>query len=902
MNWSARMQSWLRGMTRRASVEQEMNAEIRFHIESYAQDLVRSGVAPDEAMRRARLEFGAVEAKKEECRASLGLRMWDELRGDLRYSLRLLRKSPGFAAVIIATLALGIGANTAIFTLVDAIVLRFMPVQHAEQLYQVNRLSPGDGDPSPVFTNPLWESFRDRQDVFSSAAAWGDTEFNLARGGEERNADGTWVNGDYFATLGVRPALGRLISAADDRRGCPAIAVLSYNFWQQHYGGSATAVGSTLSLNSQLFEIVGVAAPGFYGMEVGRKFDVAAPICATALMDGAKPRLEHRSWWWLTVVGRIKDGISPQQLQARLRELSPQVMESTIPPKWDAAAQTKYREALLMAKPAGSGISWSVRQQFQQPLFVLMVLVGVVLLIACANIASLLLARAAQQQREIAVRLALGATRMRLVRQLLAHCVFLSLAGAVAGALLARWGTTLLVTALSTSRTKVFLELTPDWRVLAFTVAVAVLTGILFGVLPALKARKVPLTAAMRGDAAVHSDHRSGLRKAIVASQVAMSLILLVTAGLFLRSFDKLLSLNPGFDKKNVLLVTADLKPTAIKPEQQAPLLDQIQERIASIPGVTSISRSHITPLSHMVWNDVVASDVPNAPKGNDALSMMNFATPGFFATMRMPLLAGRDFTEGDSKTAPQVVVINEKFAKRFFPGIANPIGHFIHVDEISGTPGPPIQVVGIVADAKYSTLRGDMQPTAFFPLAQVPETVSEITFEIRTSLRPESIEHAVEAAAAGVNRQIPLQFNTLEQQLDDNMVQERLLAILSAFFGAVALLLAMIGLYGTVSYQVTLRKSEFGIRMALGARVASIVRLVLREVAIILAIGVAAGVIVSLAATSALGKLLFGLGPRDVTTIAGAAALLSIVAVAAAAVPARRAARVDPMIALRCE
>src|ERR1041384_3601631 len=295
MNWTTRIRTWLRGVVHREEAESRMRDEIQFHIEAHADDLVRRGMAPGDALRQARMEFGGIEAKKEECRASLGLRLWDELRGDLRYTFRMLRRSPGFAAVAILTLALGIGANTAIFTLVDAIVLRFMPVHRAEQLYQVQRFRPGGAEFDGIFTNPLWESLRDRQDVFSGMAVWGDTEFNLSRGGAVQNVAGVWVNGNYFETLGIRPALGRLITAADDQRGCPSVAVLSHQFWKEHYGGAGDAIGKTISLNSQPFEIVGVVTPGFYGMEVGRKFDVAAPICATAMMDGARSRLDHRS-------------------------------------------------------------------------------------------------------------------------------------------------------------------------------------------------------------------------------------------------------------------------------------------------------------------------------------------------------------------------------------------------------------------------------------------------------------------------------------------------------------------------------------------------------------------------------------------------------------------------------
>ncbi len=877
-----------------------MQDEIRFHIEAYAEDLVRQGVTREEARRKARMEFGTVETQKEECRASLGLRMWDEFRGDLRYTLRVLRKSPGFTAVAITTLALGIGANTAIFTLVNALMLRLVPVHRPEELYQVKIKTPGRTAAQDGFTNPLWEQVRDRQEVFSGTAAWGSYTFNLGQGGAIRPALGIWVSGNFFETLEVRPAAGRLISPADDRRGCPSVAVLSYAFWQQHYGGTASAVGSTLSLDAHPFEVIGVAPPGFYGLDVGNNFDVAAPNCATALLDGERSRLDQRSWWWLAVVGRIKPGISPQQLNGRLAAVSPQVFAGALPQDWGADSQKGFLSRTLTAVPAGSGISY-LRQQFQQPLKILMAVVGIVLLIACANVAALMLARAAAQTREMAVRLALGATRMRLVRQLLMHCVVLSIAGAAAGAVLAQWATALLVAYLSTRKNPVFLDLSPDWRVLTFTATTALLTGVLFGILPAFHSTRVPLTRAMRGSPSAHNEHRSPVRKWIVATQIALSLVLLVTAGLFLRSFAKLIWLDPGFDRQNVLLVSADLRSTTIKPEQHLATYDLIQSRLSALPGVVAVGRSVMTPLEGGGWNNIVHADTANPPKGDDALSLMNFITPGYFATLRMPLFAGRDFTPADNKTAAKVAIVNQAFARKFFPGM-NPIGHVLRVDKANSEPGPPIEVVGVVGNAKYMSLREEMPETVFFPLPQITGPEYGDTYEIRSAVSPTSLRSAVVAAMAGVSREIPLEFTTLAKQVDDTLVQERLLAVLSAFFGVAAVVLATIGLFGTVSYRVTLRKAEFGIRMALGARVASIVRLVMGEVAAIVVIGVGAGLAISMIATRALQKLLFGLGAHDVATLAGASALLAAAALLAAFMLARRAAKVDPMVALRSE
>ena len=900
--WFHKLPLRFRSLLRRGSVEQELHDELRFHLERMIEAKVKGGMPAKEARYAALCELGGVEQIKEECRDMRRVNYIENFLQDVRYGLRVLARSPGFTAVAVLTLALGIGANTAVFTLLDAILFRLLPVHKAEQLYQVRRVSPDvperlAGD----FTNPLWENLHSRQDVFSGMAAWGNTDFNLARGGAAQRAESLWVNGDYFGTLGVPPALGRLLNRADDYRGCPAIAVLSYNFWQDRYAGAPGIIGSTITLDSHPFEVVGVAQPGFCGLDVGMKFDVAAPICATALMDGpTKSRLEDRASWWLSVVGRVKPGLSPRQLNARLAAVAPQVSAASLPDDWDTENKQSFLKTSFAAVPAGSGTAFDLREHFRLPLTVLMAVVGFVLLIACANIAALMLSRAAAQSREIAVRLALGATHMRLIRQLLTHSVMLSIAGAAAGVLLARWGTSLLVRCISTRNENLFFILTPDLKVLGFTASVALLTGALFGILPALRSTRVSLADPLRGSSASQSERRSNWHRWIVASQVALSLTLLVTAGLFLRSFVKLALTDTGLARKNVLLVTANLWSTTIKAEDRPATLNAIQARLGALPGVISVGRSEDVPLSGRRSANHIYADAPNAPSGDDSVSLTMFMSPGYFSSMGMAMLDGRDFAESDAQTAPRVAVVNEAFARKFF-GSADPIGHVIHIAPFQ-RPGPPIEVVGIVADADYRSLRETKPPTAFFPIQQYPEREGKVIFEVRTAGHLAGLENAVERTVASVSGEIPLEFNTLERLVDDAMVQERLLAMLSVFFGAVALLLAMIGLYGTINYRVTLRRSEFGIRMALGAQAGGILRLVIRDVAIILLAGEAAGISISLLGATALRSLLFGLGPRDITTIVGAAVLLGCVALLAGYIPARRAARVNPMVALKYE
>jgi putative ABC transport system permease protein len=893
----------MRALLRRKAVETEMGEELRFHFEQEVEKSMASGVSRDEATRRARLAFGGPEQVKEECREARGVNLIETLVQDIRYALRILGRTPVITAIAILSLALGIGANTAIFSLIDSVMLRFLPVQKPEELVQLSRTSTAsESDHTPSFTNALWEQVRDHQDVFSATFAWSQTHFDLAQGGAVRHANGIFASGGYFTALGVRPAAGRLFIPEDDRRGCPGVAVLSYGFWLDHFGGAQSAIGSTLYLDHLPFQIIGVSAPGFYGMEPGQKIDVAIPICAVAQFDGKESRLDHRSWWWLSIAGRVKPGVTREQLSARLAVLSPRVFRGGLPQDYSPADQESFIKRRLVSEPAATGTS-DLRQQFGQPLTILMAVVALVLLIACANIASLMFARGVARRKEMAVRKALGASRMRLIRQLLTECILLSFAGALLGVLFARWGSALLVRFISTAHNSVYLDLSLDGRVLAFTAAVAVITGIMFGLLPAFGSTRVSLTSAMKGAGAEDSERHVRFRpgKWIVASQVAMSLVLLVVAGLFLRSIVKLVTLDIGFDRTNVLLVNTNLK-TAHIPEQQWPAIyEEIENRLRSLPGVISVSRSIMTPISNFEWNNYIKADTPNAPTGDASLAFFNFISPAYFDTLRTPLLAGRGFNANDTKTAPQVAIVNETVARKFF-ATANPVGKTFRVAADPGKSEPLIQIVAVVKDAKYESLREDTFATVFFPISQIPEGDPSDTFELRTAIPPSGMAGAVQDEIAKVNGAIPLEFHTLAQQVDDSLVQERLLATLSAFFGALALLLAAIGLYGALSYLVNQRRIEFGIRMALGARPVSILRLVLTDLTAVLLGGVAAGVAISLAVVGVLQKLLFGLAPRDSATLAAAVSVLAVVAFLAAYLPARRAMRADPMAALRYE
>lgn len=907
------LRSLISAVFHRTGVENDMEEELRSHIQHRADDLERSEVPRAEAERRAAIEFGAYERRKEEVREKLGIHFFETVAQDLRFGLRMLRRSPGFTSVAVLTLALGIGANTAIFSLINTVMLRFLPVQNPQELMEVLRLNPAGRNPRPTsgFTNALWEGFRDNQNIFSATYAWSTGRFNLSQGGEVRYVKGVFTSGDFFNTLGVRPAIGRLFGPADDQRGCPALAVLSYGFWQDHFAGAPSAIGTTLTFNNHPFQVIGVSSPGFYGLEVGSRFDVAVPVCSAAYFDGARSRLETRDWWWLQIGGRLKPGISPEQVNARLKVLSPVVWGGAVPQDWEAPSQDNFRKRILLSAPAATGIS-ELREQFSRPLTILMAIVGLVLLIASANLASLMLARATARHKEIAVRKALGASRARLVRQLLTECLLVSLLGAVLGIFFARWGASLLVSYISTRRNAVFLDLAPDLSVLAFTAAIATLTALLFGVLPALRSTRVSLTAAMKGGQPESAEQRSRSRfrfasgKWIVATQIACSLALLVVSGLFLHSLIKLVTLDMGFDRSNVLLVNANVFNANIPQAARPSAFEEMENRLRSLPGVVSVGRSSRVPVTSGGWNQPVEVDTPNAHKGDDAAVYLTAVSPGYFLTMHMPLLAGRNVATGDTATSPLVAVVNEAFAHKFFPNI-DPIGKsFRRLEGIAGKPPTAFQIVGLVKDSKYQSVREPTLPQAFFPAMQLPadddfQNRSQV-FELRTASRPSTLVPGVQNAIAQVNKGITLEFSSLAERVGDSLVQERLLAMLSTFFGALALLLAMVGLYGAISYSVGQRRSEFGVRMALGAAPGSILRLVMRDVAVMLLGGAVAGIAISIAAVRLVQNLLFGLVPYDAAAILGAITVLSAVALLAGYLPARRAMRVDPMIALRYE
>ncbi|MGC1293268.1 MAG: ABC transporter permease [Candidatus Acidiferrales bacterium] len=902
MAWLRSFANGVRGLVRKKESDAELDEELRDFVEQRAAAKMKTGLSRTEALREAHMEMGSTESVKEKVRAVGWETAFSSFWQDVRFAIRLLRKTPVITAIALLSLALGIGANTAIFSLMDAVMLRMLPVQNPEQLARILFRSPASPHPRQNATNPIWEQVRDHQDAFSSVIAWSPQMFDLAEGGEANDIHGIYASGGYFTALGVRPASGRLLAASDDVRGCSGVAVLGYGFWQSRYAGAEGAIGGLIRLNGHAFPIVGVAQRGFFGTDVGEKLDVAIPICAEAILAGKDSALDVRDDWWLSMMGRLKPGMTVEQAGARMKVLSPPLFGAVVPQDWPAKYQDAFRKYTFAILPGATGTSGGLRQQYSQPLEILMFVVGLVLLIACANIASLLLARSAARQKEIAVRLSLGASRGRLIRQVLTESVVLSGAGAILGVLFARWGSALLVRFVSTQQNQIFLDLKMDGRILIFTIAITVLCGLLFGILPALRSTRVDAMSAMKegqARAAGGRSHSSAARW-IVAAQVALSLVLLIGTGLFIRTFANLMTLDAGFDRNNVLMVETNIHNAGIVEPARASLYGNMLAKLQSIPGVVSASQCWMTPLSGLQWDNSVAVAGHPLPAGVDPDTLLNWVTPGYFQTMRTPMLEGRMFDARDSATSTPVVIVNQLLARRYF-GSQSPIGEHLRggSEEMHRQ---PMEIIGVVQDAKYTSLREDFQPEAYFPLSQIRGVDENTTFEIRTAMAPGALIPAVRDAMGSVNKLASLQFLTLKEEADDSVAQEHLLAMLSGFFGGLALLLTAIGLYGVMAYVVTLRTHEIGIRMALGAQQGSILRLVMRDAAIVLTAGIVAGLLGAISITRLVRDLLFGLTPNDPWTIVLAIAAMVTVAVVATYIPARRAMRVDPMVALRYE
>jgi len=905
-NWFYTVPLRLRSLFRRNRVEQDLKDEMQFHLEHRIEQEIANGASPEDARLGALRAMDGLEFQKEQCRDARRVNLAEDLLQDLRYGARQLRHSPGFTLAAVLSLALGIGANTAIFQLLDAVRLRTLPVTAPEELVSVHfakgsHFNGWFSSRSAQFTYAQWDEIRRRQQAFSGVLAWSADRFNLAPGGEVRFAQGLYVSGDFFRNLGVTPVLGRVFTSADDQPDCGSPgAVLDYAFWQREFGGGVSVLSRTILLDGHTFPIVGVTPATFFGVEVGHRFDVAVPLCADSLLAApGEARIPKRTAWWLSIVGRLKPGWTAERASAHFQAISPALTQATLPEVYRADSAKQYLANKVVATGAGTGVS-DLREHGSQPLFLLLCITGLVLLIACANLANLLLARASVREREIAVRLSIGASRARLVRQFLTESLLLAVMGAALGAGLAQAISRGLIVLISTPGDALFLGIGLDLRVLTFTAALAVATCVLFGLAPALTATHLGPAAAMRtgGRAITPGRRRFGLRRALVTIQVALSLMLLSGALLFVRTLHNLMTLDPGFRSEGVLAVDIDLARLGFNKERRAAVFNELRQRFAARPGVVSSAQVSIAPVSGSGWNDMVRTTTAQEGKS----SMFDSVSPGYFRTLEIGFLAGRDFDDRDANPAPKVAIVNQAFARQFFGG-QNPVGRTFNILENAGKPDSVYRIVGFVRNTKYYDLREDFSPIAYLPAAQ-PEGPpgTDTTFVLRAAAPMGDIMTGVKATVAEVNPAIQIEFHVLAGYIHDSLLRERLMATLTGAFGILAALLATVGLYGVIAYMVARRRNEIGVRIALGAGPVRVIRLVLGEALLLLAAGLVAGTALTLVASRAAASMLFGLKPYDPLTLIAAAGLLAAVALAAAWVPARRAAALSPVTALREE
>jgi predicted permease len=896
--------AWTR-FFRRNRRDDEAAREIASYIAIETDDNIARGMSPQAAHDAAVRKFGNATRVREEIYWMNSVRPLDTIWQDLKYAARLLKRDKGFATAAILSLALGIGANTAIFQLLDAVRLRTLPVTDPRELVVVHfqrgsKLSGRFSSRMPYMTSAQVDELRKQRldDVFSGLFAWSSLQLNTATGGEVRNADTLWVSGEAFDVLGIRPAIGRLLEPRDDRPGCGSPpAVLSYAYWQRAFGGSASALGQTVRLDGKQFDIVGVTAPDFFGVDVGRRFEVAIPVCADALLPSSRGRIESRGNFWLAVVGRLQPGQTVTTATDRLIAVSPAIMAATVPDGYTSEGQQKYKENKLNARAASSGLS-DLREQFAQPLFVLLAATGLVLLIACANLANLLLARATARQREIAIRLAIGASRQRIVGQLLIESVLLALMGTVLGMIVARGLTDVLMAQLAAGMGSLFLDLSWNMTVFAFTAAVAGAACLLFGLAPAMQATALAPVVALKAGGRGNSEARGrfGLRKALVVAQVALSLVLLIGALLFGQTLYNVLTIDAGFDQQ---VIQVELAHPSLQPEDQAQLQivrENLRQRLAAAPGIADAVLVNNAPLTGNWRNEYVFAD------GKPEKVLANFSTVGtnYFDAVGVPILKGRGFSAADTLHSAPVAVVNETFARKLFPG-REAVGSRIWIEVAEGTPITMIEVVGIARDTKYGDIRDEFDPVVHLPMAQNSDG-RLVRLLVKPRGRMDGVMATITREVGRVNPEIAIEMRVIGQSVRDGLVRERLMAALSAAFGALAGLLAAIGIYGVMSYTVTRRANEIGIRLAMGASRGGVLRLVIGEAVWLVGAGIFIGTALGLGAAKAARSLLFGLQPGDPLTMASAIALLATIGLIASYLPARRASRVDPMNVLRQE
>ena len=903
-------QFWLRFQTlfRRNRKDQQLKDEIQFHLDQQIAENLTAGMSAEEARHAAMRTFGNPTFLKEETRGTWGWLWLEQIGQDFRYGARMLRKSPGFTAVAILTLALGIGANTAIFSLIDVILLRPLPVRDSDRVVLLKweaRKRPlmngsssygfcyTGGEPasgaSCSFSRPFFEHLQSQVGVFSSVTAFvGSPDVHLNKNGERTIVSSPLVSGEFFQTMGVRAALGRLLHPSDDLANSPPVAILDYGYWQTEFGGDRSIVGKTIDVDNIPLTVVGVAEPNFGQMVPGQGWDMWLPLSLFPQMNTHwSASNDDATQWWLTIIGHLKPGVSLAQAQSAVSLFFRNEMLHGPTPLSKEADDPRI--SLVPVQKGLIGNRW----QYQKPFYILMVAVGIVLLVACSNVSGLILARTASRQKEIAVRLALGAGRARVIRQLLAETALLSAAGGAIGIFVAYWSLAALRSSDWLGSIQDF-AVKPDVRLLVFTVLVCVLAGILPGLAPAFRSTRVDLTASLKQSppplpGIAQRGRRFRLGGALVIAQVTLSMLVLAGAGLLIRTLANLKSINPGFDTRNLLLAEIDLKDNEYSAQQAQNLYRELQARFSTLLGVSNVSYSSGTLLAgHSSSGDTTLED----RKERVARNLLSVG-PHFFATMRIPLLAGRAFAPSDFGSKHKVAIVNRAFVQRYLEG-RSPLG--LHLGASKEEPGE--EIIGVAGDARYDDLRKPVEPTEYFPLEEGPAS-----FELRTVAAPEALIPLTRSIIRELDTHLtPPVFTTQTEQIDRSLFRERLVAHLSSLFGVLALGLACLGLYGLLSYEVTRRTREIGIRAAMGAQQHDVLSLVVRQGIALSTIGAALGFAGALALTRYLESLLYGVRPTDPTTFVAVALLLTLVSLAASYIPARRATKVDPMVALRYE
>jgi predicted permease len=896
--------------------ESDLDDEIAHDLALDAEERIQSGMSRQEAEHSTRRDFGNVALVKEDTREAWGWASLDRVGQDLRYGWRTLRAAPLFTVMAVLSLGLGIGANTAIYSLMEAILMRALPLQHPEELVILNWSTKGlprvvhglngtwHGDPLTGFTSgnfpyPALELLRANATVLSSLFAFQDAgRLNLTVEGHAELAGGQFVSGGFFTGLGVNPAAGRLITDDDDRIGAPSIVVISHQYWQRRFGASAGAVGQSILIGNTSFTIAGVSTRGFFGVNPAGAPDLfipmhAAPLLAASPQDEARRKFLDKNFYWAEMMGRLRPGIRLERANA---DLSAQFHSFA-----DGTASTTEEKAdlpVLFVAQGGGGID-SLRRQYSKPLYVLMAFVGLILAIGCANIASLLLARSSARRREIAVRLSLGAGRLRVIRQLLTESLLLASIGGVLGVCVAAAGIQFITWLLANGHDNFTLHAALNWPVLCFTLALSLVTGILFGLAPAIQATNVDVTPALKETRASVPRGRQGLGKLLVVSQIAVSLLLIIAAGLFVRTLSKLNSVELGFNRENILLFSLNAKPAGYKNAALARFYADLRTRFCEIPGVPEVSLSDFALVSGgTAQTGVTIPGVP-APPGREPGTSVLKVGPSFFKAMQIPVLLGREILERDTKALARVAVVNEIFAKKYFAN-ENPIGRRFGFTESEAT---DIEIIGVSKIARYSSLKRDTPPVVYIPYSQDPQSLSGVTFELRTTGDPLALVNTVRQIVHQAEPRVPISnVNTQSRQIDQTINQERTFARLCTCFATLALLISSIGLYGTMAYNVARRTNEIGIRMALGAERSRVVGIVLRDVVALTATGVAVGTALAWVTSRYVKTFLFRIEPHDPVAMLSSVAILTAVLILAGYAPASRASRIDPIAALRHE